>query len=142
MECFNCFQRGFCEYGVRSLSGKVLNFCSEACAQVQKREHALHMVEENLRTAAEALKNVKTKNDQFKIPVHKLIFTRVLLFKALMAEKPKKELNRLFDLFKDQLIEMLSLIGDKSTEIHMLVFAEKMKQINEYLPILIQLLGK
>jgi len=143
MECFNCFQQGFCEYGVRSLSGKVLNFCSEACAHVHKRENAVHMVEENLREAMETLKRLKTKKpDHFTIPVQKLIFTRVLLFKALMAEKPKAELNRLFDLFKDLLIEMLTLIGEKSTENQMLIFADKMKQVNEYMPILIQILGK
>ena len=143
MECFNCFQRGFCHYQVRSLSEKTLFFCSEACAQVQKRENALHMVEENLKKAAEILKNLKTKKpDHFTIPVQKLIFTRVLLLKALMAEKPTAELNRLFDLLKDLLVDMLTLIGDKSTEYHMLVFAEKMKQIHEYMPILIDVLGR
>jgi hypothetical protein len=124
-----------------SLTGRTLHFCSSACVQVHKRENALHMAEVNLNMLTEKLKRVKTHVDDFKIPVQKVIFTQILLFKALVAEKPKAELNRLLDLLKDLLIEMLSLIGDKSTENKMLIFAEKMKEVNEYAPLLIEILG-
>ena len=124
-----------------SLTGITLDFCSSKCVQVHKRENALHMAEVNLNMLTEKLKRVKTHGDDFKIPVQKVIFTQILLFKALVAEKPKAELNRLLVLLKDLLIEMLSLIGEKSTENKMLLFAEKMKEVNEYAPLLIEILG-
>jgi hypothetical protein len=141
MECFNCFQQGYCHYTVESISGRTLEFCSSACAHVQKRENALHVAEENVKRLPDRLKRVKTKKDQFVIPVQKIIFTQLLFFKALVAEKPKAELHRLLVLLKDLLVEMLSLIGDQSTENNMLIFAEKMKVFNEYAPILIEILG-
>ena len=141
MECFNCFQQGFCRYELMSISGRLLHFCSEACARVHKRENALYMAEENLDRLTNGLERLKTRNDQFKIPTKKIIFTQILLFKALVAEKPKAELNRLLDILKDLLVEMLSMIGDKSTENNMLIFAEKMKDVNDFAPILIEILG-
>jgi len=101
------------------------------------------MVEENLNSLAGRLERLKTqtRKDEFNIPAQKTIFTHRLLLKALMAEKPKAELHRLLDLLKDQMVEMLTLIGDKSSENNMLLFAEKMKDVDDYVPHLIEILG-
>jgi len=141
MECFNCFQQGFCPYGVKSK--KMLYFCSRACAHVQMREIALRMVEEDLNLLTDTLEQLKTKTrkDGLNIPFQKIIFTQRLLYKALMAEKPKAELHRLYDLLKDQMVDILPLIGDKNSENSMLLFADKMKDVDDYVPHLIDVLG-
>jgi len=119
----------------------MLHFCSEACVQVYKREIALEAVEDILNILTEKLETIKTHKDLFKIPAQKVIFTQILLFKALMAEKPKAELHRLYDLIKDQLVDILTLIGDNRSENTMLIFAERMKGMNEIVPPMIDVLG-
>lgn len=142
MECFNCFQRGFCPCSVKSPSGKILNFCSPACGQVQVIDNHLWYVEGEIKRATNIFKHMKTvKQDLFTIPSQKIVFTQSLFYKSLLARKSKTELNRILNLLKDQMVEMLTLIGDTSSENTMLIFAAKMKDVNFIGPDLIEVLG-
>ena len=145
MECFNCFQQGFCPFKVKSKTGKYLLFCSNACAQVQQREGALYFVTQGLKNATESYEFVDIMLGQDKTPCYtlsrKLIFTQMLYYKALLARKSKIEIYRLLDLFKTILLEMLEYIEDHLEEGTLLNFANKAKRISENGPNLIEILG-
>jgi hypothetical protein len=143
MECFNCFKQGFCGYGVKSTSGNILRFCSHECAQVQRTDNALYVATNALNVANEVFEmmNSRQKTDQFTVPARKIVFTQRLLLNSIIARKSKTELNRLSDMIKDQLSDMLTLIGDTCLENTLLIFAERMKVFYEQGTNLIEILG-
>lgn len=155
MECFGCFKRGGCfqrgsSYCYESPSGKVLHFCSKACVELKQREDVADYITRKLNDTLETVSLTKeahilSKDETYTLMVkigRKLLCIETLLYKAMLAEKPKPELNRLMKLYQEEMVEMLTHFGDHHSEDKYLRYADKAKLMNEILPRMIQILGK
>jgi hypothetical protein len=65
----------------------------------------------------------------------------IMIRNSLKKRKPKIELLRLFELWKDESVEALSHIGEDVDESMMLVYADHMKTVKSEFETSIQVLG-
>jgi len=137
MECVNCLKLGFCRY---TLHGDTdIHFCTESCLNAYIREESDDRNEHNLATTIRISNMFKHMPKYASLRKGNQI--EIMIRNSLKKRKPKIELLRLFELWKDESVEALSHIGDDVDESMMLVYADHMKTVKSEFETSIQVLG-